>query len=137
MNSDWRNCYELGVTVSKEAGQLALRYFDTDVTVEWKKDQSPVTVADREAEDLLQKRLLGAFSNDGFLGEEFGNTPGTSGFRWIVDPIDGTRNFVRGIPLWATLIGLEYRKEQIVGVAHLPTLGQTYHALRVEGAVRT
>src|SRR5260370_2204306 len=118
MNSDWRNCYELGVTVSKEAGQLALRYFDTDVTVEWKKDQSPVTVADREAEDLLRKRLLGAFSNDGFLGEEFGSTPGTSGFRWIIDPIDGTRNVVRCIPLCATLICLAHREEQIRRTAH-------------------
>lgn len=136
MNSDWRNRYELAVTVAKEAGQLALRYFDTNVTVEWKKDQSPVTIADREAEDLLRKRLLGAFPKDGFLGEEFGNTPGISGFRWIVDPIDGTRNFVRSIPLWATLIGLEYREEQIVGVAELPALAQSYRAFRGEGAFR-
>ncbi len=136
MNADWRNRYELAVTVAKEAGQLALQYFDTDVKVEWKKDQSPVTVADREAEDLLRKRLLDAFPNDGFLGEEFGDTPGASGFRWIIDPIDGTRNFVRGIPLWATLIGLEYQEEQIVGVADLPAMNQSYRALRGQGAFR-
>lgn len=136
MNADWRNRYELAVTVAKEAGRLALRYFETDVTVEWKKDQSPVTVADREAEELLRQRLLGTFPGDGFLGEEFGNISGNSGFRWIVDPIDGTRNFVRGIPLWATLIGLEYKDEQVVGVADVPALGQTYRALRGEGAFR-
>jgi histidinol-phosphatase len=136
MNADWRNRYELAVTVAKEAGRLALRYFDSEMVVEWKKDQSPVTVADREAEDLLRKRLLGTFPKDGFLGEEFGNTPGTSGFRWIIDPIDGTRNFVRGIPLWATLIGLEYKEEQIVGVADLPAFGQTFRAMRGEGAFR-
>jgi len=136
MNADWRNRYELAVTVAKEAGRLALQYFDADVAVEWKKDQSPVTVADRAAEDWLRKRLLGAFPNDGFLGEEFGDTPGTSGYRWIIDPIDGTRNFVRGIPLWATLIGLEYKEEQIVGVADLPALSQTYRALRGDGAFR-
>jgi len=136
MNADWRNRYELAVTVAKEAGQLALRYFDSVLTVEWKKDRSPVTVADREAEDLLRKRILGTFPSDGVLGEEFGDTPGTSGFRWIVDPIDGTRNYVRGIPLWGTLIGLEYREEQIVGVADMPALGQTFHALRGEGAFR-
>jgi histidinol-phosphatase len=80
--------------------------------------------------------LLRAFPHDGFLGEEYGDTPGTSGFRWIIDPIDGTRNFVRGIPLWATLVGLEYKDEQIMGVAAVPAMGQTYRALRGDGAFR-
>jgi len=136
MNPDWRNRYELAITVAKEASQLALRYFDTNLTVEWKKDQSPVTLADREAEALLRSRLLKTFPRDGFLGEESGDTQGDSGFRWIIDPIDGTRNFVRGIPLWATLIGLEYKQEQIAGVAAVPALAQTYRALRGEGAFR-
>jgi len=136
MNAEWRNRYELAMTAAREAGGLALQYFDTDLTVEWKKDQSPVTVADREAEALLRKSLLGHFPNDGFLGEESGNTPGTSGFRWIIDPIDGTRNFVRSIPIWSTLVGLEYKEEQIVGVADLPALGHSYHALRGAGAFR-
>jgi histidinol-phosphatase len=118
------------------AGRLALRYFDVPLDVEWKQDQSPVTVADREAEALLRTTLLGAFPRDGFLGEESGDTPGSSGFRWVIDPIDGTRNFVRGIPLWATLVGLECRGEQIAGVADVPALGQTYRALRGDGAYR-
>src|SRR6516162_6750411 len=136
MNPDWRNRYESAITLAREAGQLALRYFDTNMTVEWKKDQSPVTLADREAEALLRTRLLDAFPRDGFLGEESGDTPGSSGFRWVIDPIDGTRNFVRGIPLWATLVGLECRGEQIAGVADVPALGQTYRALRGDGAYR-
>jgi histidinol-phosphatase len=136
MNADWRNRYELAITAAKEAGQLAFRYFDTDLTVEWKQDLSPVTLADREAEALLRTRLLGAFPRDGFLGEESGDTPGDSGFRWIIDPIDGTRNFVRGIPIWASLVGLEYKNDQVAGVAVLPALGQTYRALRGEGAFR-
>jgi histidinol-phosphatase len=136
MNPDWGNRYELAVTAAAEAGKLALRYFDSDLTIEWKKDHSPVTIADREAEELLRKNLLGAFPDDGFLGEEFGDTPGTSGFHWIIDPIDGTRNFVRGIPLWATLVGLEYKGEQIAGVADVPALGHSYRALRGEGAFR-
>jgi histidinol-phosphatase len=136
MNPDWRNRYELALTAAKEAGQSALRHFDTDMVVEWKKDLSPVTLADREAEALLRNRLLGRFPQDGFLGEESGNTPGSSGFRWIIDPIDGTRNFVRGIPLWATLVGLEYQGEAIAGAAEVPALGQTYRALRGEGAFR-
>jgi histidinol-phosphatase len=136
LNPEWRSRYELAVAAARQAGQLALRYFDSDLTVEWKQDQSPVTVADREAEVLLRATLLGAFPADGFLGEEFGDTPGTSGFRWIIDPIDGTRSFVRGIPIWATLVGLEYREEQIAGIAELPAMGQTYRALRGDGAYR-
>jgi histidinol-phosphatase len=136
MNPDWRNRYELAVESAQEAGQVALRYFDADLTVEWKQDRSPVTVADREAESLLRARLLGAFPQDGFLGEESGDSPGASGFRWIIDPVDGTRNFVRGIPIWATLVGLEHKGEPILGVAHVPALKQTYRALRGDGAHR-
>ncbi|MHB1424111.1 MAG: inositol monophosphatase family protein [Gemmataceae bacterium] len=136
MNPEWRNRYEVAVQAAHQAGQLARRYFDGSFTVEWKADSSPVTVADREAEQLLRHTLLGAFPHDGFLGEESGHTPGTSGFRWIIDPIDGTRSFVRGIPLWATLVGLEYRDEQIAGIADVPALGHTYRALRGDGAYR-
>lgn len=136
MNPEWRNRYEVAVEAARRAGQLALRYFDGSFTVEWKSDLSPVTVADREAEQLLRNTLQNAFPNDGFLGEEFGDTPGSSGFRWIIDPIDGTRSFVRGIPLWATLLGLEYKDEQIAGVADVPALGHTYRALRGDAAYR-
>jgi histidinol-phosphatase len=136
MDSGWRNRYELAVEGARRAGQLALRYFDGSFTVEWKSDLSPVTVADREAEQLLRRMLLDAFPQDGFLGEEFGDTPGASGFRWIIDPIDGTRNFVRGVPLWATLVGLEHNGETIAGVADVPALGHTYRALRGDGAYR-
>jgi histidinol-phosphatase len=124
------------VDAARQAGRLALRYFDAELTVEWKQDHSPVTVADREAEALLRTALLGAFPRDGFLGEESGDTPGTSGYRWIIDPIDGTRSFVRGIPVWGTLVGLEYRGEQIAGVAEVPVLAHTYRALRGDGCYR-
>ena len=125
MNPDWRSRYEVAIDAAKKAGQLALKYFDADVAVEWKADKSPVTVADREAEALLRTTLLGKFPHDGFLGEESGYTAGTTGYRWIIDPIDGTRNFVRGVPIWATLVGLEYKDDQIAGVAEIPALGQT------------
>jgi len=136
VNHEWRGRYELAIDSAQRAGQLALGYFDQGLAVEWKRDRSPVTVADREAETLLRNTLLAAFPGDGFLGEEFGDTPGTSGFRWIIDPIDGTRNFVRGIPIWGTLVGLEYQGEQIAGVAEVPALRQTYRALRGDGAYR-
>jgi histidinol-phosphatase len=136
MNPEWRNRYEVALQAAHDAGQLALRYFNAEVQVEWKQNLTPVTVADREAEDLLRGRLLGAFPKDGFLGEESGDAPGTSGFRWIIDPVDGTRSFVRGIPIWATLVGLEYQDEQIAGIASMPPWNQTYRALRGDGAYR-
>ena len=114
MNPEWRTRYEAAVQAAQQAGQLALRYFDTGLAVEWKGDQSPVTVADREAEQLLRTTLGAKFPGDGFFGEEYGDAPGTTGFRWILDPIDGTRSFVRGVPLWATLVGLDYRGEQTI-----------------------
>src|SRR5262249_23668352 len=120
----------------KKAGDLALGYFDKSVDVIWKADESPVTIADQNAEKLIRETLLGRFPGDGFLGEEFGDTPGSSGFRWIIDPIDGTRNFVRNVPLWGTLIGLEHKGELIAGVARMPALGWTYHALRGNGAYK-
>jgi histidinol-phosphatase len=136
MNREWKSRYELAVEAAQQAGRLALRYFDSPVNVEWKEDHSPVTIADREAEALLRTKLLGRFPSDGFIGEESGDAPGSSGYRWIIDPVDGTRSFVRGIPLWATLVGLEYKGEQIAGVADVPALKQTYRALRGDGAYR-
>jgi histidinol-phosphatase len=136
MNPEWRSRYEVAIDAARKAGQLALNYFDASVAVEWKSDKSPVTVADREAEALLRSTLLGKFPGDGFLGEESGYVTGTSGFRWIIDPIDGTRNFVRAIPIWATLVGLEYKDEQIAGVVEIPALNQTWRALRGDGAFR-
>jgi histidinol-phosphatase len=136
MNPDWRSRYEEGVRAAQLAGRVALGYFDTGVAVETKPDHSPVTIADRSAEEALRNHLLGRFPGDGFLGEEFGDTPGTSGYRWIIDPIDGTRSFVRNVPIWATLVGLEHRGEMIAGIAHVPTWDQTFRALRGDGAYR-
>jgi histidinol-phosphatase len=136
VNPEWRSRYEAAIEAARQAGALALRYFDGDFTVEWKQDLSPVTIADREAEALLRARLLGHFPGDGFLGEESGDTAGSSGFRWIIDPIDATRNFVRGIPIWGTLVGLEYQGEQIAGVVEVPALGTVFRALRGDGAYR-
>jgi histidinol-phosphatase len=136
LDAAWRSRYETAIEAAQVAGRLARRYFDSDFAVEWKPDRSPVTVADRETEALLRGRLLGAFADDGFLGEESGERAGSSGFRWIIDPIDGTRNFVRGIPIWGTLVGLEYKEEQIAGVVDAPALGQLFRALRGDGAYR-
>ena len=136
MNPEWKSRYELAIDVARQAGDLAMQYFDTDFAVEWKKDNSPVTIADKRAEQLIRAEVKKHFPNDGFLGEEFGDQDSTSGFRWIIDPIDGTRSFVRHIPIWATLLGLEYKDEQIAGVAYVPAMGLMYRALRGDGAYR-
>jgi histidinol-phosphatase len=136
MHPTWAERYYRAIDAVHEAGRHALEYFDRPVHVEWKENASPVTVADREAELVLRNSLLGRFAQDGFLGEEFGEKQGTSGFRWIIDPIDGTRNFVRGIPLWGTLVGLEFEGDPIAGICYFPALHKTYRALRGDGAYR-
>jgi histidinol-phosphatase len=134
MNPEWRTRYELAVETARQAGDLAKTIYDTVVQVEWKADKSPVTIADRNAEEFIRAAVKRHFPDDGFLGEEYGAEPSRSGFRWVIDPIDGTRSFVRHIPIWATLIGLEYKGEQIGGVAYAPVLGQLHRALRGDGA---
>ena len=136
MHPDWKARYDVMLDAAREAGNLALKYFDTGIAVETKADRSPVTIADRDAEKLLRATLTRYFPGDGFLGEEFGEQDGTTGFRWIIDPIDGTRSFVRNIPIWATLVGLEFQGKQIAGLAYIPTWGQMFHALSGCGAFR-
>ena len=142
MNPDWRARYELAVEAAEQAARIAAGYFpegdpaDFTLGVEWKPDRSPVTAGDRAAEAFLRNRIINAFPDDAFLGEEYGEKPGDSGYRWVVDPIDGTRNFMRGMPLWGTLVGVEYRGEAIAGAAVMPSLGHSYRALRGDGAFR-
>lgn len=117
-----------------EAGKLTWDYFQQRVDHELKADATPVTVADREAEELLRSTFVRQFPGDGFLGEEYGEEAGSTGFRWIIDPIDATKNFVRGIPFYANLVGLEYDGRCVAGVANLPGFQQLYHASKGHGA---
>ncbi|MBU6284238.1 histidinol-phosphatase [bacterium] len=116
------------------AGRFALEHFGRDLEVERKADASPVTVADRGAEEILRRHLAQAFPDDGLLGEEHGESPGRSGRRWILDPIDGTQSFVRGVPLWGVLVGLEEEGRCVVGVIGLPALDRTLWAATGQGA---
>lgn len=136
MTAEIKARYEKGIDFARAAGKVALGYFGKGVHVETKGDESPVTVADREAEKCLRAAISAAFPGDGFLGEEFGDTPGTTGFRWIMDPIDGTRSFVRGIPLWGTMVGLEHEGELVAGMIDCACQGSTWHAMRGHGAWR-
>jgi histidinol phosphatase-like enzyme (inositol monophosphatase family) len=99
-----------------------------------KKDRSPVTDVDRLCESMLRDTLLGKFPQDGFLGEETGRYEGTSGRTWIVDPLDGTRPYIRGIPTHSVLIALEDGGEPVTGVMHLPAMRETYRARKGGGA---
>ena len=126
---------QLAVAAARKAGDLTLTYFQRDdLGVEIKADDSPVTVADRGAEQLLRREIAAAFPGDGILGEEFGEQAGTSGYRWILDPIDGTKSFISGVPLYGTLIGIEREGRSVVGVIHIPGLGETAYAAQGEGA---
>jgi histidinol-phosphatase len=120
-----------------QAGALALRYQTEGFTTEDKPDDSPVTIADKESERLLVAGFTNSFPSDGLLGEEGANQTGTSGRRWIIDPIDGTRDFVRGNHLWCNLLALEVDGVVEIGVATFPALQTQYWAVRGEGAWRS
>jgi histidinol-phosphatase len=123
------------IDAARAAGNVALRYYRSGFDVTLKADQTPVTQADREAEQLIIERLGLAFPDCGFLGEEFGDS-GATDRRFIIDPIDGTKNFVRGIPVWATLLALEEGGEVTAGVVHNPVLDEMFWARRGGGAFR-
>jgi histidinol phosphatase-like enzyme (inositol monophosphatase family) len=134
-NLDLSQRLELAVSAAREAGEITLRYYCRDnFAVELKQDLSPVTVADREAEKHLRERIATAFPRDAIVGEELSDRPGTSGFRWILDPIDGTKSFISGVPLYSTLVGVECGSNSVVGVIHLPALAETAYAAAGQGA---
>lgn len=116
------------------AGINAQRIRAEGITAETKSDDSPVTAADRDNERLIREAIESEFPHDGILGEEGSSKPGTSGRRWIVDPIDGTRDFLRGNRFWCVLIAVEVNDEILAGVAHFPMLEETYWAAQGEGA---
>ncbi len=96
--------------LAQAAGDSTLDYFLTErYAVERKGDNSPVTIADKNAEQLVRERLAASFSSDGILGEEFGTTAGSSEFEWIIDPIDGTKSFIGGVPMYSTLLALVHQ----------------------------
>ena len=130
---DLRDLLDVAVEAALAGGKCTLRYFNAGVAVEWKADRSPVTAADRESEAEMRRVIGRAFPDHTILGEEEGETAGSAPVRWIIDPLDGTRTFVRGVPLYGTLVGVEVRDEPVVGVIHLPALDETLAAARGGG----
>ncbi len=104
------------------------------VNIGYKADSSPVTEVDKQCEELIRDILFSSFPDDGFIGEETGNVSGKSGRTWIVDPLDGTIPYIRGIPTYSILIALEYNETIVAGVAHFPALEETYRASKGYGA---
>jgi histidinol phosphatase-like enzyme (inositol monophosphatase family) len=121
---------EFAVESAQRAGAFTLGYFDAGTPHELKADRSPVTEADRGAEQRLRARIERAFPTHGILGEEFGETRGREPARWILDPVDGTFSFIHGVPLYSVLIGFEWRGEVLAGVIHMPALHETVYAAR-------
>jgi histidinol-phosphatase len=135
---DTAQALALALELADDADRITMaRFRAADLKVETKPDLTPVTEADQAVERALRDRLA-TYDGHVVLGEEFGFDPGdgTAEYRWIIDPIDGTKNYVRGVPIWATLIGVERAGELVVGVASAPALGMRWWAARGQGAFR-
>lgn len=126
----------VAIDAVKAAETVILKYYQTRLDVQAKEDQSPVTVADQQAEDIIKGIILAAFPNHTFFGEEGKKVDlqNHKGFTWIIDPIDGTKSFIRGFPLFGTLLALLHNGELIVGVSNAPVWGELIYAAKGEGA---
>lgn len=125
---------EAALSWLKFTNREILDWFQKEFTVQHKADQSPVTIADQRAEEILRKKIHRYFPEHGIIGEEFGEEASSREWVWTIDPIDGTRSFIQGIPLFATLLSLLHKGEPVMGVICLPALGTTVWAVRGKGA---
>lgn len=121
---------DFALRAAQEAGRIALRYFQTELRVESKVDASPVTIADRECEKFLRAEIARAYPQQGICGEEFGVTNGEAAVRWWLDPIDGTQSFIRGVPIFGVMVGVEENGRAVLGVVDFPALDETIWAHR-------
>jgi histidinol-phosphatase len=131
--ADADNLMDFAARTLQGAGELTLRHFGS-AAVEWKRDGSEVTAADRAAEEHVRAAIADAFPDDGVLGEEGEDRPSRSGRRWVVDPIDGTRSFASGVPLYSMLLTLEVDGAAVLGCCHLPVQRETLVAAAGAGA---
>jgi histidinol-phosphatase len=132
--ASWEADLRLAHELADAADALTMqRFLAADLTVETKPDLTPVSDADRGCEELIRARISQERPDDAVLGEEYGATAGGDR-RWILDPIDGTKNYVRGVPVWATLIALQQDERTLVGVVSAPALGRRWWAARGGGA---
>jgi histidinol-phosphatase len=126
---------DVAVAAARQAGNITIEYFRTDdLVINLKADDTPVTIADHKVEVYLRETITSAFPEDGILGEEFAESQGNSGYRWIIDPIDGTKSFIHGVPLYGTLVAVEYGGECVLGVIRIPALDECLYAAKGQGA---
>jgi histidinol-phosphatase len=125
---------QLAIELADAADAITMRHYQSSsLAVRTKSDKTPVSEADEAVERMIRERIAAERPGDGVVGEEFG-TSGATSRRWILDPIDGTKNYIRGIPVWATLIGVEENGRIIAGVISAPAMGRRWWAARGEGA---
>lgn len=128
-----KDMLEFALDAAWQAGRITLGYFQSGVAVERKADTSPVTIADKQAEQKLRELINHYWPTHGIIGEEFGEQPGSSGLSWTLDPIDGTKSFVHGVPIYGVLLALTDGTQPLVGVAHYPALNETLYATKGGG----
>jgi len=135
-SDDLAKRYATAKTIAADAGAMAHDYFRkwTDLTIDIKGHQDFVSEADRNVELAVRAALGQAFPDDSIVGEEGAPTPGTSGYTWVIDPIDGTTNFINGIPQWCVILACVYQDQVVIGVVHDPVHDEMHHALRGGGA---
>jgi len=134
MSDEINSRLKLAREIAREAGELTLDFFQQAIEVERKGDDSPVTQADQQAEQLMRKRIAACFPNDAIVGEEFGEQEGTSGFQWILDPIDGTKSFIAGVPLYSVLVAVVQDDSALIGMIAIPALNEFIYAAKGQGA---
>jgi len=134
MSSEIHDLLQIGLKAVDLAKGEILKFYGTKITVDWKPDQTPVTIADRNAEDIVRTFLDKETPQFGFLGEESGRARQEAEYHWVLDPIDGTKSFVRGVPLFGTILALYRKDEPIVGLIGLPALHSVLHASSGGGA---
>jgi histidinol-phosphatase len=129
MTAELRGLLDFAAEMAWQAGKITLRYFQSGVGVDQKADDSPVTIADHEAEAFMRAVIGKNFPAHAIIGEEEGRSGAADAeYRWVLDPIDGTRSFIRGVPLYGVLVGLLRGDEPVLGVIHLPALNETVYA---------
>lgn len=135
MSAEYNARLELAIRLGEQARGIALRHFDpAGIAADNKADGSPVTVADRAIEEALRGAIEREFPGDGIVGEEFGQRDSRTDYTWVIDPIDGTRAFARGIPIFSTLIAVMEGERAVVGYASMPAWGESVYAARGGGA---
>lgn len=130
---DAQGLMQAAAEVARKSGDVALGFFRGGIAVDTKSDGTPVTVADRTAEQTARQWIEARFPEDGILGEEFGETRAGARRRWILDPIDGTKTFIRGVPLWGTLVAVAEGERILAGAAYFPAVGEILVAAPGQG----